>query len=133
LSIQNLNLNFYAFKFTTSVHMRTQMNHFRCLGKTKKGERCKKTFLTSSYSDVIACSTHRNQVVTFQYEALHIESRLDVGLARVIASKMDDPAVCCLLSLCKGLQGHSKGLSCSSRNQKATVLENQLAWPSSFA
>jgi len=78
------------------------MNHFRCLGKTKKGERCKKTFLTSSYSDVIACSTHRNQVVTFQYEALHIESRLNVGLARVIASKMDDPAVFCLFAkVCK--------------------------------
>lgn len=67
------------------------MNHFQCLGKTKRGERCKKTFVTSSYSDIITCSLHRNQVATFQYTSISTESKLDVGLAGIIASKMDDP------------------------------------------
>lgn len=65
-------------------------NNFQCLGKTSRGERCRKTFITTNWSKTLTCTTHRNQIVNFQYSNLKTPCNLH-DVAGLIANLICDP------------------------------------------
>lgn len=65
-------------------------SHFRCLGKNRDGTRCKKTFLTSKWSETLTCQLHKDQSVTFQYS--HVQNSCPLhDVAYLIAKEISDP------------------------------------------
>lgn len=66
------------------------MYHIRCLGKNKNGSRCKKTFLSCKFSQVLTCDRHKDQKVDFVYGNIEVGGFKDV--AKLIANYIDDPA-----------------------------------------
>jgi len=70
--------------------MSLKISKFRCLGKNKNGSRCKKTFITSSWSKILTCSTHKTQEVDFQYSSVKNSCPLH-DIAFLIAKEIDDP------------------------------------------
>ena len=66
------------------------VKRLKCLGKTKKGTRCKNIFLTNKWSTILTCSLHWYQKVTFQYHTLTQPCRLH-DVAHLIAGYISDP------------------------------------------
>ena len=103
--------------------MSIKISKFRCLGKNKNGDRCKKTFITTTYSKILTCSIHKNQEVDFLYSSLKKSCPLH-DIAFLIAKEIDDPktfsqfAKVCLSTAkqCHKLQEEKKEQFSTSKN-----------------
>lgn len=67
-----------------------KVTRFQCLGRTKKGQRCRNMFLTNPYSKALVCSTHSDQKPEIQLSPISVKA-MGVDVAKIIASLLDDP------------------------------------------